>query len=83
MSPLRNIYMTQIICLANSWKYGERCIAGIDLQTRSWIRPIYDRAQGGCVPRNVRRIDGKEPQILDVLDGDPCWKLIAGVIELA
>ena len=60
--------MTQIICLANSWKRGERCIAGIDLETRNWIRPICDRSQDGSVPKNVRRIDGKEPQILDVID---------------
>ena len=60
--------MTQIICLANSWKRGERCIAGIDLKTQNWIRPVYDRLKGGCVPKNVRWINGKEPQILDVID---------------
>lgn len=60
--------MTQIICLANSWKRGERCIAGIDLKTRNWIRPVYDRSKDGCVPQNVRWINGKEPQILDVID---------------
>lgn len=60
--------MTQIICLANSWKRGERCIAGIELQTKNWIRPIYDRLQGGCIPKQVRLINNKEPQILDVID---------------
>ena len=60
--------MTQIICLANSWKRGERCIAGIDLKTRNWIRPVYDRIKDGCIPRNVRSLNGREPQILDVID---------------
>ena len=60
--------MTQIICLANSWKRQERCIAGIDLKTRTWIRPVYDRTNGGCIPENVRSLEDKEPQILDVID---------------
>jgi hypothetical protein len=31
--------MVKIICLANSWKHGERCIAGINPDTKKWIRP--------------------------------------------
>ncbi len=64
----KHIFMTQIICLANSWKHGERCIAGIDIQTKNWVRPIYDRLKGGCIPKKVRLLNGKEPQILDVID---------------
>ena len=60
--------MTQIICLANSWKRKERCIAGIELETGQWIRPIYDHLKDGCIPKNVRSLNGKEPQILDVMD---------------
>lgn len=32
--------MAQIICLANSYKSGGRCIAGIDPQTKAWVRPV-------------------------------------------
>jgi hypothetical protein len=70
MSPVINIclFMTQIICLANSWKRGERCIAGIDIKTRNWIRPICDRLEFGCIPKYIRSLNGKEPQLLDVID---------------
>jgi hypothetical protein len=30
----------QLICLANSWRPGGRCIAGIDPVTGKWIRPV-------------------------------------------
>ncbi|WP_446875984.1 dual OB domain-containing protein [Phormidesmis sp. 146-33] len=59
--------MTQIICLANALKYGDRCIAGIDPTTGSWIRPISDLADGRITP-DMRLIDGQEPEILDVLE---------------
>lgn len=61
--------MTQIICLANSIKRQERCIAGIDPETGMWIRPIYkDYPDNGRVPRRIRLIKGQEPALLDVLD---------------
>lgn len=60
--------MTQIVCMANSWKLGERCIAGIDIATKNWIRPVCDRTKYGSVPKNIRWINGKEPQILDVIE---------------
>jgi hypothetical protein len=61
--------MTQIICLANSIKRQERCIAGIDLETGRWIRPIYKNyPDNGRVPRKIRLIDGEEPVLLDILD---------------
>ena len=62
MSPV-----TQIICLANSWKHGERCIAGIEPKTGQWIRPVANR-EDGRVSANVRLLNGREPQLLDILD---------------
>jgi hypothetical protein len=61
----------KIVCLANSWKNQERCIAGIDLDTGNWIRPVcgqrpYDN--DGRVPRNIRLVEGKEPELLDILE---------------
>lgn len=65
MSPLK-----RIVCLANSWKLEERCIAGIDLDTGRWIRPVCDSLypQDGKVPRSVRLIGGREPELLDILE---------------
>ncbi|MEI6443955.1 MAG: hypothetical protein WCO29_12730 [Nostocales cyanobacterium ELA583] len=61
----------KIVCLANSWKKGERCIAGIDLDTGNWIRPVCDQRpydNDGRVPRNIRLVEGKEPELLDILE---------------
>ncbi|MGK7946679.1 MAG: hypothetical protein AB4058_19645 [Microcystaceae cyanobacterium] len=61
--------MTEIICLANSWKHHERCIAGINPKTGRWIRPICPKyPDDGRVPPDIRLIDGEEPQLLDLLD---------------
>jgi hypothetical protein len=61
--------LKRIVCLANSWKHEERCIAGIDLETGKWIRPVCDRLHpaDGKIPKSVRLIDGKEPQLLEIL----------------
>ncbi len=61
--------MTQIICLANSWKFEERCIAGINPTTGRWIRPVSSfYPEDGRVPVRVRLIQGKEPALLDILE---------------
>jgi hypothetical protein len=59
--------MTRIICLANSWKRGERCIAGINELQGKWVRPISDLPDGQ-IPKEMRQIDRLEPALLDVLD---------------
>jgi hypothetical protein len=60
----------RIICLANSWKKKERCIAGIDIDTGKWVRPVCDSLypDDGRVPESVRLINGREPQLLDILE---------------
>jgi hypothetical protein len=60
--------MSKIICLANSYKGGgERCIADIDPDTRMWIRPVLGN-KSRAVTSPMRLIDGKEPQVLDILE---------------
>ncbi|MHC4474301.1 MAG: dual OB domain-containing protein [Planctomycetota bacterium] len=60
--------MAQIACLANSYKGGgQRCIAGIDLSTGEWVRPVNPQGHEGAIG-DERLIKGNEPQILDVLD---------------
>lgn len=59
--------MTRIICLANSWKRGERCIAGINELQGKWVRPISDLPDGQ-IPKEMRQINRLEPALLDVLD---------------
>lgn len=67
----------QIVCLANSWKRKERCIAGIDLKTGEWIRPVCDDLfpEDGRVPSHIRQIKNREPELLDILEiplGETC-----------
>jgi hypothetical protein len=59
--------MTEIICLANSWKHGDRCIAGIEVSTGNWIRPVSD-LDDGRIPNTTRLINSKEPALLDILE---------------
>jgi hypothetical protein len=59
--------MTRIICLANSWKRGDRCIAGINELQGKWVRPISDLPDGQ-IPKEMRQINRLEPALLDVLD---------------
>ncbi|HPS29924.1 MAG TPA: hypothetical protein PLZ43_06695 [bacterium] len=44
--------MSEIIILANSLKYHGRCVAGIDLRTGEWVRPI-SRSDHEEVPESV------------------------------
>jgi len=59
--------MARLVCLANSYKHGERCIAGKLLETGEWVRPVSDVGHGE-VPWRARLIGGREPLPLDVLD---------------
>jgi hypothetical protein len=59
--------MTQIICLANSQKHRDRCIAGIDICTGKWIRPVSD-LDDGRVSLKQCLINDEEPKLLDILD---------------
>ena len=54
--------LVELICLANSEKKQERCIAGIDRKTEEWIRPVSSRPSGE-VPFALRKINESEPEI--------------------
>jgi hypothetical protein len=58
--------MALVICLANSRKHGNACIAGIDPETRVIVRPVSNLPDGG-VTWSMREIDGGEPLLLDIL----------------
>ena len=65
----------RILCLANSYKHDHRCIAGISLITKKWIR-LVGRQVPGCITRmEATYADGKEVALLDVFEaelGEPC-----------
>jgi len=57
--------MADLICLANSRKNTLRCIAGMTADG-VWIRPVSTLSDGG-ITWTMRQIDGREPELLDVL----------------
>lgn len=59
--------MTRIVILANSLKHGDRCLAGIDLDTGKWVRPVT-RLDDGRVPEKDMRRAGHVPVLLDILE---------------
>lgn len=59
----------RIICLANSDKHSERCVAGKELNGGgSWIRPVGDGKDGEVSSGDRLYEDGSEPQLLDIID---------------
>ncbi|MBN1299548.1 MAG: DUF4338 domain-containing protein [Actinobacteria bacterium] len=57
----------EIICLANSRKISGRCIAGKDLESFSWIRPISERDTHEISEEDRRYQNGEMPQLLDII----------------
>lgn len=58
---------TVVLCLANSKKLNDRCVAGIDVRTGDWVRPVSRSGDHGAVPFRERQIDRSEPQPLDLI----------------
>ncbi len=73
------------ICLANSKKYGERCIAGIEMQRGKdmefdivlqegkpkWIRPVSDAAHGQIPEASVRLMQIFDIYEVEILEDAP------------
>jgi hypothetical protein len=59
--------MTEIVCLANSRKHNNKCVAGLNLKTGQWIRPITS-TEDGAIPNYLTLINGKSLEILDVVN---------------
>ena len=62
----------RIVCLANSRKYNERCIAGREQLSGGlpgpWVRPVSAREHEEVSLSERRFSDGGEPLLLDVID---------------
>ena len=62
---------TSLLVLANSYKNHHRCIAGIDLGSGKWIRPLSRKTPGGEVSQVESSISGGvQPRLLDVVEID-------------
>lgn len=56
----------EILVLANSRKWGGRCVAGVSIRDGRWVRPVSDNPHGALQPRH-HRIDGRDVEPLDVV----------------
>ncbi|KFD41423.1 hypothetical protein DK28_0209205 [Peptococcaceae bacterium SCADC1_2_3] len=59
--------VVEIICLANSIKWGGRCVAGLRTDGQGWVRPVSNSRHGSLDNRHYKLPDGSEPRPLDVL----------------
>lgn len=63
-------YTKRIICLANSLKLGERCVAGKEIRKENfgkWIRPVSNTETGELSLKQIRCQDRRIPQLLDII----------------
>jgi hypothetical protein len=57
----------EIVCLANSWKHGGRCVAGLRTDGSGWVRPVSDEPEGVLQSWHYTLSKGREAALLDVL----------------
>jgi hypothetical protein len=55
------------ICLANSFKLGWRCVAGLRADGGGWLRPVSEREHGELQFRQYELPDHSEPRMLDLI----------------
>lgn len=62
------MFSRKIICLANSYKEGHRCVAGKDHETFKWIRPVSSCEKGEVTLGQISYSSGGAPELLDIIE---------------
>ena len=68
-----SVELKRIVCLANSYKPGGRCVAGKELLPDGglggWVRPVLSAEEGGVGDERMYDNDtDPEPKVLDIMD---------------
>ena len=61
------MFYKEIICLANSKKWQNRCIAGKDCENHKWVRPVSSRGKGALSIEEISFSNGKYPKLLEII----------------
>jgi putative nucleic acid modification protein with dual OB domain len=65
------MYRKTILCLANSWKTGGRCVAGKEFtgaKAGDWIRPVSPRPTHEIAPSERRYQDGTLAEVREIIE---------------
>jgi hypothetical protein len=62
--------LEQIVCLANSYKHEHRCVAGISLRSKKWVRLVGTQVPGCLTIKETCYPDGTPAELLDVFEAD-------------
>jgi hypothetical protein len=62
--------LERIVCLANSYKHDHRCVAGISLDTKQWVRLVRQTVPGCLTLKETCYPDGREAALLDVFEAE-------------
>lgn len=57
----------KLVILANSYREGDRCIAGIDISTGLWVRPVSP-LKNMAITWNMRKINNNESGLMDIVE---------------
>lgn len=64
------MHTDRIVCLANSYKHENRCVAGISLITKKWVRLIGRQVPGCLTLAETCYAGGKPAALLDVFEAE-------------
>ena len=57
----------EMVCLANSEKHNDRCVAGVRIDTGGWLRPVSDDTGSGLLESQYETASGHHPEPLDTV----------------
>ncbi|MFL6140666.1 MAG: dual OB domain-containing protein [Labedaea sp.] len=57
----------KLVCLANSRKHSGRCVAGIEIESKKWVRPVSSRPGHEVSAAERQYRGGVDPRVLDVI----------------